>query len=195
MTPIMDYSSPPDFVAIGASAGGVEAIGMLLAALPKEMSASLAVVLHMPPNKPSFLAELFGERCARPVKEAEDKEPIEPGTVYLATPDYHLLVEPEKSFALSSEQAVLFSRPSIDLLFESSAYTYGERMLGIVLTGASSDGAWGLGQVRQRGGQGWVQDPESARSRAMPAAALATAGADRILELPELAAELSRILT
>jgi len=191
----LDDHPRAELVAIGASAGGVEAVGAILAALPANMRAVIAIVLHMPPSKPSLLAELFSGRCARPVKEAEDKEPFNAGTVYIAPPNYHLLIEPDASFALSSEDAVLFSRPSINLLFESAAYAYGDRMLGIILTGASSDGAQGLSQVRNLGGNAWIQDPASAKSRTMPAAALATAGADRILELPELAAELSRILS
>lgn len=192
---LMDERPRPDLVVIGASAGGVEAVGAILAELPSNMDAAVAIVLHMPPSKPSLLAELFSARCARPVKEAEDKEPLKPGTVYIAPPNYHLLIEPDASFALSVEDAVLFSRPSINLLFESAAYVYGGRMLGIILTGASSDGAQGLSHVRDHGGSAWIQDPASAKARAMPAAALATAGADRILELPELAAELSRILS
>ena len=176
-----------DLVAIGASAGGVEAVGKVLAGLRPDFPAAVAVVLHVPPDRPSLLADLFAERCALDVKEADDKEPIVSGTVYIAPPNYHLLVEPDASFSLSVEDAVLYSRPSIDLLFETAAYAYGERMVGVVMTGASSDGAAGLKRVRAQGGRAWVQNPMTARSATMPRAALETAGADRILDLDDLA--------
>lgn len=190
----MDIPSHIDFIAIGASAGGVEALGALLSKLPAHSPVAMAIVLHVPPDRPSLLVELFSERCALPVKEAEDKERIEPGHIYIAPPNYHLLVEPDYSFSLSVEDAVLYSRPSIDLLLDSAAYAYGERMLGVVLTGASSDGAQGLARVRERGGLGWVQDPATARARAMPLAAIDQAGADRILELNALASDLASVM-
>jgi len=183
------------FVAIGASAGGVEAVGQLLQALPADSSVAIGMVLHVPPDRPSQLAELFGQRCALPVKEAEDKEMIAPGTVYIAPPNYHLLVEPDGSFSLSVEDAVLYSRPSIDLLFESAAYAFGENLLGIVLTGASSDGAQGLSRVRQHGGQAWVQDPATARARTMPQAAIDLARPQRVLALAQLVSDLKDVMT
>lgn len=194
MSVLSEPSSDVRLVVIGASAGGVEAVGRLLQALPAKTSVAFAVVLHVPPDRPTQLAELFGERCALWVKEAEDKETIEPGMVYIAPPNYHLLVEPDGSFALSVEDAVLYSRPSIDLLFESAAYAYGSRLLGIVLTGASNDGARGLAQVRSQGGRAWVQDPASARARVMPQAALELADPHRVLDLTALTAELTDLL-
>lgn len=182
-------------VAIGASAGGVQAMGQLLQALPPRSDVAVAMVLHVPPDRPSQLAELFGQRCALPVKEAEDKETIVPGTVYIAPPNYHLLVEPDDSFSLSVEDAVLYSRPSIDLLLESAAYAYGEHLLGIVLTGASSDGALGLAQVRRLGGQAWVQDPASARACLMPQAAIDAARPQRVLPLKQLVSALAQVMT
>ncbi|TCS35651.1 two-component system chemotaxis response regulator CheB [Paucimonas lemoignei] len=173
-------------VVIGASAGGVDAIGNLLAALPADFAPAVAVVLHLPPDRPSMLAELFASRCALPVKEAEDKEPIQPGTVVVAPPDYHLQVEPDHTFSLSCDEPVLYSRPSIDVLFDSAAMAYGAALLGIILTGASADGTAGLKAVRARGGQAWVQDPEDAVARLMPAAAIADAGADRVLPLEQM---------
>lgn len=192
-----DTHIPPavKLVAIGASAGGVEAMGQLLQALPPQSDVAVAMVLHVPPDRPSQLAELFSQRCALPVKEAEDKETIVPGTVYIAPPNYHLLVEPDDSFSLSVEDAVLYSRPSIDLLLESAAYAYGEHLLGIVLTGASSDGALGLAQVRRLGGQAWVQDPASARARLMPQAAIDAARPQRVLPLKQLVSELAHVMT
>ena len=182
-----------ELVAIGASAGGVDALGQLLSALPSGFPAAVAIVLHIPPDRASLLAELYGTRCALPIKEVEDKETVQAGTVYFAAPDYHMLVEPDRSFSLSYDEPVNFSRPSIDLMLESAACAYGEHLLGIVLTGASADGARGLAPVRQMGGTAWVQDPAEARAAVMPAAAIETAGADRILGLREMASSLARL--
>lgn len=176
-----------ELVAIGASAGGVEALSMLLQALPADFPAALAIVLHIPPDRFSLLPQLYASRCALPVKEVEDKEMVQAGTVYFAAPDYHMLVEPDKSFALSQEEPVNFSRPSIDLMLDSAAAAYGERLLGIILTGGSPDGAEGLRAVREQGGRAWVQDPAGADASAMPAAAIERAGADRILGVAALA--------
>jgi two-component system chemotaxis response regulator CheB len=195
----MKLNPPPlghgatDLVAIGASAGGVGAIGTLLEALPRDFPAAIAVVLHIPPDRNSLLPGLFAPRCALPVKEVEDKESITPGVVYLAAPDYHMLVEPDRSFALSQDEAVHFSRPSIDLLLESAAAAYRERLLGIVLTGGSPDGAAGLKCVREAHGRAWVQDPDNADARTMPASAIAHAGADRIMTMESLACALAHL--
>ena len=182
-----------EFVAVGASAGGVEALSVLLQALPPDFPVAIAVVLHIPPGRPNPMPALFAERCSLPVVEAGDKDAILSGKVYFAPADYHLLVEPDGTFALSVDAAVHYSRPSIDMLFESAADTYGSRMLGIVLTGASADGAIGLRTIRAQGGRAWVQDPDTARSATMPRAAIDIAGADAILELSSLAANLSRL--
>lgn len=194
-SPARPPSWPFDLVAIGASAGGLDAIGTLLEALPASFPAAIAIVLHLPPDRDSLLPGLFGARCALPVKEVEDKESIMPGVVYIAAPDYHMLVEPDRSFALSQDEAVNFSRPSIDLLLESAAIAYRERLLGIVLTGASQDGAAGLQRVRALGGQAWVQDPDTADTPAMPASAIARAGADRIMDKLTLARALANLGT
>lgn len=178
-------------VVVGASAGGVEALDVVLRALPARGRAALVVVLHMPPDRSSLLPRLYAERCRWPIKEVEDKEPVLPGTVYFAAPDYHLQVEPGGSFSLSLDAPVHFSRPSIDVALESAALAYGADMLGIILTGASADGAAGLALVRQHGGLGWVQDPAQAMASVMPAAALALAGADRVLSLAQIGAGLA----
>jgi two-component system chemotaxis response regulator CheB len=182
-----------ELVAVGASAGGVDAIGTLLEALPADFPAAIAIVLHVPPDRKSLLPELFAARCALPVREVEDKEFIVPGVVYIAAPDYHMMVEPDRSFALSQDDAVNFSRPSIDMLLESSAIVYRERLLGIVLTGANPDGAVGLHRVRTLGGQAWVQDPNTADAPQMPASAIAQAGADAIMDIRTLARALAGI--
>lgn len=180
-------------IAIGASAGGVEAVCTLLRGLGTGMRAAMMLVLHLPPGRSTTLAQLLGRYTKLTVKEAEDKEPVEPGTIYLAPPDYHLLVEPDKRFTLSADEPHRFSRPSIDLLFESAAYAYRDRLLGVVLTGASSDGAAGLAAVRALHGRAWVQDPAEASASVMPNAAIAQAGADRIMPLSAMAAALSKL--
>jgi two-component system chemotaxis response regulator CheB len=127
------------------------------------------------------------------VREAGDKDSIQPGRVYLAPPDYHLLVEPE-GFALSTDEAVQYSRPSIDVLFDSAADTYGDRLIGVLLTGANEDGAYGLRRVRRRGGVTIVQDPETAERRTMPDAAIAAGAADLVLPLDGIAPKLAELV-
>ena len=176
-----------DGVVIGASAGGVEALAVLLPALPATFRPSLFIVLHLPRDRPSLLVEIFARRCARPIREADDKEPIEPGTVYFAPPDYHMLVEKTRQIALSADEPVHYSRPSIDVLFESAADVYGERLLGIILTGANEDGAAGLHSIHQAGGVTVVQQPDSAKVPVMVVSALQRGPADFVLSLPEIA--------
>jgi len=185
-----DIQHSPAAIAIGASAGGFEALARLLAALPPHCTAAVVVVLHRPADKGELLAPLLARRCVLPVKEAEDKEPVAGGTVYLAPPDYHLLVEPGPTLALSRAEPLNFSRPAIDLLFESAALAWRRHLLGIVLTGANHDGAAGLQQIRSCGGSAWVQDPDDAAVRFMPDAALAQAGADAVLTLAAMCARL-----
>ncbi|MFD2364930.1 chemotaxis protein CheB [Pseudoduganella sp. GCM10020061] len=174
-------------IAIGASAGGIEAVSTLLRALPAAFDIPVVVVVHLPPNRPSLLPELFARHCALPVREAQDKEPLQAGTVYVAAPDYHLMIEPGGMLSLSCDAPVLFSRPSLDMLFESAALAYQESLLAIVLTGASADGAEGLATVRRLGGTGWVQEPEEAQASIMPLAAIKKAGADQVLRLHDMA--------
>lgn len=183
----------PEAVVIGASAGGVQALQVLLAALPASFPAAIAVVLHLPPDRPSALASLLSAGCALPVTEAMDKQPLLPGHVLVAPPDYHLLVEPDRCVALSVDEPLLYSRPAIDPLFESAALAYGAGLLGIVLTGASRDGSEGLAAVRRQGGQAWVEAPSTAIVSTMPAAALAHAGADLVAPLSELGARLGAL--
>jgi two-component system chemotaxis response regulator CheB len=175
-----------DAVAIGASAGGVELLAVLLAALPADCRASFFIVVHIPRERPSLLPEVFGAKCALPVREAEDKEPVQPGTVYFAPPDYHLLVDRGPAFALSSDEPVHFSRPSIDVLFDSAADIYGERLLGLILTGANQDGAEGLAAVGRAGGRTVVQEPGGAAVPFLPEAALQQGPVDFVLSLTQL---------
>jgi two-component system, chemotaxis family, protein-glutamate methylesterase/glutaminase len=181
-------------VVIGASAGGVEALDELLPALPAHFHPSLFIVLHLPRERPSLLPEIFRRRCARPVREAEDKEPIEPGTIYFAPPDYHLLIETNRQLALSTDEPIHYSRPSIDVLFETAAEAYGEQLLGIILSGANEDGAAGLQAVREAGGVTVVQQPDSAKVPLMVVSALQRGPADFVLALPEIAALLGGLI-
>ncbi|MBY0276601.1 chemotaxis protein CheB [Candidatus Binatia bacterium] len=171
----------PRVLAIGASAGAVEALLDLLPGLPPGLPATVLVVVHVPRDRRSALPMLFAPRCVLPVLEAEDKIGADPGHVYFAPAGYHLLVERDGTLALSSDDLVNMSRPSIDVLFESVAYGFGPRTLGIVLSGANADGARGLACIRERGGLGWVQDPTTARVALMPEAAIAAAHPDAVL--------------
>jgi two-component system chemotaxis response regulator CheB len=173
-------------VVIGASAGAWDALSVILPALPQTFNLPVMVVVHLPPDRKSLLAELFAEKCSMDVAEAEDKEPILGGVIYFAPPDYHLLIEPNNTLSLSSDEPVLFSRPSIDVLFESAADAYGPALTAIVLTGASEDGARGLAAVIAAGGTAIVQRPEDAYAAAMPQAALARSPGARILSLEEI---------
>ena len=176
-----------DAIVVGTSAGGVEALTVLLSALPANLHLPIFVVLHLPRGRPSLLADLFTPRCALRVREADDKEPVEPATVYVAPPDYHLLIDTGPCIALSADDLVNHSRPSIDVLFESAADVYGARLAGIILTGANDDGAAGLDAVHRAGGVTIVQEPGSALASAMPAAALQRTQADFVLPLAGIA--------
>ncbi|GAB3048498.1 chemotaxis protein CheB [Stenotrophomonas tumulicola] len=189
----MDVPVPPRIVVIGASAGGVSALQHVLRALPAGLSMPVLVVLHLPRDRPSRIAELLDPDCALVVREAEDKQPLQPGTVTFAPPDYHLLVEDTTMIALSMDAPVLFSRPAIDPLFESAAAVFGEQVLAILLTGASSDGSEGVAAVRDAGGQAWLQCPDDAEASLMPASALQRAGADAVLVLSRICERLKEL--
>jgi two-component system chemotaxis response regulator CheB len=161
-------------VAIGASAGGVQALSKILPSLPAGYPFPVLIVVHVPPDRDNALVPLFQAKCQVEVKEAEDKEPVLPGVVYFAPSDYHLLVEGDGSLSLSSDEPVNHSRPSIDVLLETCADAFGSGVAGVVLTGANEDGAFGLLTVAQAGGYAVVEDPASAYASTMPAAALAT---------------------
>ncbi|MBN8231591.1 chemotaxis protein CheB [Corallococcus macrosporus] len=189
-------SAPPpatrvDAIVLGASAGGVEALSRLLPTLPRDFRPALLIVIHIPRGHPSLLVNVFTPHCALPVHEAGDKQPIEPGTVYFAPPDYHLLVDRDAhgpTLALSQDAPVHFSRPAIDVLFESAADVYGARLGGVLLTGANTDGALGLQAVHRAGGVTLVQKPDTARVATMPAAALAAGPVDFVLPLEQMPA-------
>jgi two-component system chemotaxis response regulator CheB len=179
---------PPRLVVIGASWGGLDAVAGLLDALPGPLAVPMVLVQHRGAQA-SELARLLGRHTVGPVCEADDKEAISPGRLYVAPPDYHLLVERGR-FALSTEAPVRFSRPSIDVLFESAADSYGAAVVGVLLTGANDDGARGLAHIRARGGLVLVQDPATAARSDMPRAAIARLAPDLVAPLPDLSAAL-----
>ena len=175
----------PALIVAGVSTGGLSALEAVLSALPEGFSLPVVVVQHRAPGGEGRLPSLLGRCCALPVVEPDDKEPLRPGRVYLAPPDYHLLVEPGR-LSLSTGAPEHHARPSVDVLFESAALAYGDAVVGVVLTGASPDGARGLAEIEARGGGAVVQEPESAEAAAMPEAALQATGAPRVLPLPEI---------
>jgi two-component system chemotaxis response regulator CheB len=158
----------------------------VLAGLPKGFSAAVAVVQHRHRVSDLSLSNFLQQYSVLPLKEAEDKESVLPGHIYLAPADYHLLVE-VGSFALSTEAPVIYARPSIDVLFESAADAYAERVIGVILTGASHDGAQGLAAIKAQGGLAVVQEPTTAESATMPKAALNAVNVDKILLLSAIA--------
>jgi two-component system, chemotaxis family, protein-glutamate methylesterase/glutaminase len=180
-------------IVIGASAGGVDALLEILPALPAETNVSVFIVLHQPRDRSSLLLDVFGPKCYLPVREPDDKESVRPGTIYFAPADYHLLIEAGPSMALSIDNLVHFSRPSIDILFETAADVYGRRLLAIVLSGGNEDGAQGAAMVHRAGGMVVVQDPQTAKVPAMPRYALEKVDAARVLSLPRIAELLSTL--
>lgn len=183
----MNLAERVDAVVIGASAGGIEALTALLPALSPGLRPPVFIVLHLPRDRPSVLVEIFSRKCSVPVREAEDKETVAPGTVYFAPADYHLLLDRGPQLCLSADDPVHHSRPSIDVLFESAAEIYGDRLLGIILSGANEDGACGLAAVHEAGGVTVVQCPQTARAPQMVLSALKLRPADCVLPLNEIA--------
>jgi two-component system chemotaxis response regulator CheB len=176
-----------DLIVIGGSAGAIEVLRSVFASLTTTLRPAVAIVIHLPPEGPNVLHEVLRNAGSPPMKVAEDKEPIVPGTIYFAPTDYHLLVETGRTFALSQDERVHYSRPAIDVLFESAAEAYGEKVLAIVLSGANADGAAGLRAVADAGGLAVVQAIESADVIAMPAAALQAAPGSLELDVAGIA--------
>lgn len=172
-------------IVVGASAGAVQVLLDLVPALPVD-GPPVVIVVHVPPDRDNALPALLSDRCAVAVKEAEDKEALRCGTVYLAPPDYHLLIEQDSALALSSDEPVNYSRPSIDVLFESAADAVGPALTGVILTGANQDGARGLRAVAAAGGHAIVQSPSTAQAPAMPLAALSACPQAEMLTLEDI---------
>lgn len=186
--PSFDDALPAvDAIVIGGSLGAIEALGILLPEVQPRARIPVITVVHLPPDQRSILPELFEPRCSVPTFEPADKEPIRGGAIWFAPPGYHLLVENDRSFALSVDEPVRFSRPSIDVLFESAADVYGARLAGIVLTGANDDGALGARAIRRSGGYVIVQDPLEAKASRMPLAAVSRSAPQKVARLTEIA--------
>jgi two-component system chemotaxis response regulator CheB len=182
-------------IVIGGSAGALDALLAILPALPEEVSCPIVIVLHLPPAQPSVVPEILSRVCARAVHEAEDKAPLRDNTIYVAAPNYHLLIERNRSLSLSIDEPVHHSRPAIDVLFESAADAYGPAVAGLVLSGANQDGAEGLCQIRQAGGVAIVQAPATASSPTMPEAAMRRVGpSTHVVPLVDLGAFLASLL-
>ena len=175
-------------IVIGASAGGIKALLELLAPLPASFPLPIIIVLHLPEKGESRLASVFQYHLSLPVFEARDKEHIAPGAVYFAPPGCHLSIEKDFSFSLSGEEPLRFSRPAIDILMTTAADTYGKALIGIILTGANSDGAEGLAAIKSAGGRTIVQNPADAEISTMPQAAINFRKPDFILSLREIRA-------
>jgi len=173
---------PVEAVVIGGSAGALDALKLLLGALPAGFGLPLMLVVHLPHHQPSTLAASLARHCRLTVCEAEDKAPIVAGTLYVAPPDYHLLVDAGPALALSVDAAVHYAQPAIDVLFESAADAYGPRLAGVVLSGANADGAAGLRAIARAGGQAFAQDPAEATIPFMPDAALAACPEATVLD-------------
>jgi two-component system, chemotaxis family, protein-glutamate methylesterase/glutaminase len=177
---------PSQIVAVGTSLGGFEALRTVLGALPPDFPSAVAVVQHRSGEDSDGMLALLAPHITLPIVEVEDKDQIVPGYVYLSPANYHLIAE-RGYFSLSADQPVLYARPSIDVLFESAAESFGERTIGVLLTGMSRDGTAGLARIKERGGVAIVQDPASAEGHTMPQSAIASVAVDRVLPLAEIA--------
>jgi len=173
-------------IVIGVSAGGLSALEIIFKQLDANFCLPILVVQHLSPSSENYLPVHFSARYPQNFKEADDKEEIRSNTIYFAPPNYHLLVEYDRHLALSADERVNFSRPAIDVLFESAADVFANKLIGIILTGASSDGAVGLEKIKRYGGLAIVQDPKTAEAQAMPTAAIAATDVDHILTLEEI---------
>jgi two-component system chemotaxis response regulator CheB len=175
-----------NIIVIGASAGGLNALSFILPALPRNYPIPIAVVQHRVRDQGELLEEVLQEKCRVKIKQADEKETLKSGLVYVAPPDYHLMIESAGTFSLASDEPVHYSRPSVDVLFETTAAVYQDRAIGILLTGANGDGAAGLAAIHKAGGLTIVQDPREALWPQMPAAGIGAGGAALILTLTDI---------
>jgi len=181
-------------VVIGSSAGGLNALKTLFEALDERFPLPVIIVQHMSPDAENYLPSFLDNMKKIRVKEADEKEIPQPGTAYIAPPNYHLLMEHNGSFTLTVSERVNYARPSIDVLFETAAEAYREKLIGIILTGANNDGSRGLKKVKEMGGMALVQDPEEAESDAMPRAAMEAVKVDQVLPLKGIANFLNTLI-
>ena len=180
-------------VVIGVSSGGLTALSKLLPRLQKDFKLAVIIVQHLHPHSDDFIIRNLDEKCCLKVKQAEEKEKIVGGTIYIAPPNYHLLIELDKTFSLDISARVCFSRPSVDVMFETAAEAYKEKLIGIVLTGANDDGSAGLRKIKSLGGLTIVQDPLTAEVDIMPKSAFNSTQIDYVLNLEKIGDLLNRI--
>ncbi|MBN2245934.1 MAG: chemotaxis protein CheB [Candidatus Aminicenantes bacterium] len=173
-------------VVIGTSAGGMKALQTIFKSLPGDFSLSIIVVQHVHPDSDDYMINILNQESALEIKQADEKEPIRPGTVYFAPPNYHLLVETDKTLSLTVNERVCYARPSIDVLFETASDAYANKLIGIILTGGNFDGSRGLKKIKESGGLTIVQDPMTAEAASMPQEAIASTKVDHILPLNEI---------
>jgi len=183
-----------DVIMIGGSAGALEALLAILPGLPPAFAIPVVVVIHLSPSQPSLLVELLARACPLRVAEIEDKMALSPHTIHVAPPNYHVLLERDRTIALSVDPPVHFSRPSIDVAFDSAADSFGRTAAGVLLSGASEDGARGLARIHRAGGTALIQDPACARHPEMPSSAVHWVGLGaQVLLLPELASAVAAL--
>ncbi len=173
-------------VVIGASTGGSKALKAILSILPSEFALAVIIVMHRHKDTDGYLEQSLDNECKMHVKQADEKEEIKAGVVYVAPPNYHLLIEDDGTFSMSVEGAVNYARPSVDVVFESAAEVYGKCLIGVILTGANKDGSLGLKRVKEAGGLAIVQTPETSEAAEMPKAAIAAVNPDYVLPLDEI---------
>jgi two-component system, chemotaxis family, protein-glutamate methylesterase/glutaminase len=184
---------PYDAIVIGTSAGGLDALGVILPMLDARLPVPVLIVQHISASSDSFIVTYFDRICKLTVKEAEEKELLKPGFVYFAPPDYHVLVEEDRTISLSNEEKVNYSRPSIDVLFETASWVFKNRLIGIILTGANWDGAAGCESIINSGGLTIVQDPKTAAVARMPESVIERIKPDYVLSLEEIGHLINRI--
>ncbi len=180
-------------VVIGGSAGGLDALEIILTALPADFPGAVATVIHISPDSDNYMIGYLDRRCRVTVKEAEDKEMIQPGRVYMAPPNYHLLINSDRSLMLSAEPRVNYSRPAVDPLFETAADAVGPRLIGVLLSGANQDGSRGLRRIQENGGLTIVQSPETTRAPQMVQAARAACSVDHVLSPEAIGTLINRL--
>ena len=173
-------------IVIGVSTGGLKAIKAILSVLPSGFALSIIIVMHRHKETDGYLERSLNDECNMHVKQADEKEEIKAGIVYVAPPNYHLLIEDDGTFSMSVEGPVNYARPSVDVVFESAAEVYGEGLIGVILTGANKDGSRGLKKIKEAGGLAIVQTPETSEAAEMPKAAIAAVDTDYVLPLDEI---------
>lgn len=183
-----------DILAIGASAGGIDALKRIFKNFVYANNVAIIIIQHQSPYKKSYLSKIISDIANKDVYEIEDKMKIKRGAIFIAPPNYHVLIEKEGTFTLSTTEKIWYARPSIDVTFESIADTFGERVIGMILTGANHDGGQGLKQIKAAGGYTLVQNPNSAEAPEMPTYAIKRADPDEIIYLGEIGTRLNEIL-